>query len=83
MASVGATLGVVGSKRERHRQNLIRRASRRRLRVPPSWPSRAETFPWLQASGPFPRWMFLFGVLGVGTLVVSFLVAVLGFHHWL
>ena len=79
----GAIMEIMGSKRERHRQNLIRPASRRRVRVSPSWPSRSETFPWLQASGPFPRWMFLFGVIGVGALVVSFMLTVLALHHWI
>jgi hypothetical protein len=83
MASISATMDVMGSKRERHRQNLIRRASRRRVRVPPTCPSQSETFPWLQASGPLPRWMFFFGVLGVGALLVSLLVAVLALHHWI
>ena len=76
-------MAIVGSKRERHRQNLIRRASRRRPRESPQWPAQSTVFPWYQASGPLPRWMFLFGVIGVGLAVVGWVADVLVVHHWI
>ena len=73
----------MGSKRERHRQHLKRRASRRRVPMVPSRPSHSDTFPWLQASGSLPTWMIAFGILGVAVALAAFVVMALLLHHWI